>query len=82
MQGFTWNRKNTNTKSTLCSHHFIEIENLIKFLSGILYVENYKADLGVNKDQLINDKSEFNNTYIIKSNILPVSNIPEEERFI
>ena len=63
-------------------HHYIEIEKLIKYLSGILYIENYKADLGVNKDQLINDKSEFNNTHIIKSNIEPVSNIPEEECFI
>ena len=33
-------------------------------------------------DQFINDKSEFNNTHIIKSNIQHVSNIPEEERFI
>ena len=27
-------------------------------------------------------KSDFNNTHIIKSNLQPVSNIPEEERFI
>ena len=33
-------------------------------------------------DQFINYKSDFNNTHIIKSNIQPVSNILEEERFI
>ena len=33
-------------------------------------------------DQFINYKSDFNNTHIIKSNIQPVSNILEKERFI
>ena len=82
MQDFTWKSKNENTKRTLRSHHYIEIEKLRKYLSGILYIENDKADLGKNMDQFINDKSDFNNTHIIKSNIQPVSNIPEEERFI
>ena len=53
-----------------------------KYLSGIPYIENNKADLGKNMDQFINDKSDFNNTHSINSNIQPVSNIPEEERFI
>ena len=53
-----------------------------KYLSDILYIENDKVDLGKSMDQFINDKSNFNNTHIIKSNIKPVSNIPEEERFI
>ena len=65
----TLHKKNADTKRTLRSHHYIEIEKLRKYLSGILYIENIK-------------ESDFNNTHIIKSNILPVSNIPEEEQFI
>ena len=67
---------------TLRSHHYIEIEKLRKYLSGILYIENVQAYIGENMYQFINDKSDFNNTHIIKSNIQPVSNIPEEERLI
>ena len=48
----------------------------------MLYIYNDKADLGGEIDQFINDKSDFNNTYIMKSNIQHISNIPEEERFI
>ena len=48
----------------------------------IIYIENYKADLGKNMDKFINDKSDFNNTHIIKYNIQPISNITEEECFI
>ena len=40
------------------------------------------SDLGCRWLQFINDKSDFNNTHIVKYNIQPVSNIPEEERFI
>ena len=82
MQDFTWERKDSDTKRTLRSHHYIEIEKLRKYLSGILYIENDKAYIGENMDKFINDKSDFNNTHIIKSNIQPVSNIPEEERLI
>ena len=82
MQDFTWKRINTNTKRTLHSHHFIEIEKLRKYLSGILSIENDKADLGKKTNQFINDKSDFNNTHIIKSNIQPISNRTEEEHFI
>ena len=82
MQDFTRKRKNADTKRTLRSHHYIEIEKLRKYLSGILYIYNDKADLGKNMDQFIYDKNYFNNTHIIKSNIQPVSNIPKEERFI
>ena len=69
MQDFTWKTTIADTKRTLRSHHYIGIEKLRKYLSGILYIENIK-------------ESDFNNTHIIKSNILPVSNVPEEERFI
>ena len=82
MQDFTRKKKNDNTKRTLCSHHYIENEKLRKSLSGILYIENDKANLGKKMDQFINDKSDFNNTHIIKSNIQRISNIPEEERCI
>ena len=82
MHDFT--RKNTiaDTKRTLCSHHYIGIEKLRKYLYGISHIENNKSDLEKKVDEFINDKSDFNNTHIIKSNILPVSNIPEEEQFI
>ena len=69
MQDFTQNRKNSGTKRKLRSHRFIRIEKLIKYLSGILYIENDKAELEKNTDQFINDKSDFNNTHIIKSSI-------------
>ena len=82
MQDFTRKRKNSDTKRTLCSHHYIEVENLRKCLSGILYIENDKAYLGGKMDQFINDKSNFTNAHIIKSNIQSVSNILEDERFI
>ena len=82
MQDFTWKRENADTKITLRSHHYIEIEKLVKYISGVLYIESDKADLGKKMDQFINDKSEFDNTHIIKSNIQHVSNIPEEERFV
>ena len=74
--------KNADTKKALRSHHYIEIDKLIKYLSGILYIKNIKADLEKRADEFINDKSDFNNTHIIKSNILPVTNVPEEEQFI
>ena len=68
-----------DTKSTLRSHHYIGIENLRKYLYGIPHIEITKADLEKKVDEFINDKSDFNNTHIIKSNIQPVSNVPEEE---
>ena len=74
--------KKVNTKRTLRSHYYIGIEKLRKYVYGISHIENTKADLEKKVDEFINDKSDFNNTHIIKSNILPVSNIPEEERFI
>ena len=82
MQDFTWWGGGADTKSTLCSRHYVEIEKLRKHLSGILHIENIKADLEKKVGDFINDKSDFNNTHIIKSNIQPVSNILEEEHFI
>ena len=82
MQDFTWKNTIADTKRTLSFHHYIGIENLIKYLYGITHIKNTKADLEKKFDEFINDKSNFNNTHIIKSNILPVSNEPEEERFI
>ena len=79
MQDFTRKTTIADTKRTLRCHHYIEIEKLGKHLSGILHIENTKADLEKKVDKFINDKSDFNNTHIIKSNILPVFNIPEEE---
>ena len=69
-------------KSTLRSHHYIEGEKLGKYLSGILSIENDEADIGKKANQSINDKSDFNIKHIIKCNIQPISNIPEEPRLI
>ena len=69
-------------KRILRSHHYIEIVKLRKYLSGILHIENTKADLEKKVDEFINDKSGFNNTHIIKSNILTIFNIPEDAQFI
>ena len=82
MQDFTQKRKNADTKRTICLHHYIEREKLRKYLSGILSIENDEADLGRKTNQSINDKNDFNNKHIIKCNILHISNIPEEPRFI
>ena len=70
-------KTNSDTKRTLCSHHYIEIEKLRKYLSGILYIENIKSYLEKKMDEFVNDKSNFNNTHVLKSKILPVFNIPE-----
>ena len=40
------------------------------------------ADLGKKIDQFINDISDFNNKNIIQCNNKPMSNIPEEPRYI
>ena len=69
-------KKDYYTKRTLCSNHFIEIEKLGKYLSGILTIENDKADPGKKTNQFINDKNNFNNKHSIKCNIQPISNIP------
>ena len=82
MQYFIWKGKHADTKRTLRSHRFIKIEKLRKYLSGILSIKNDKADIGNKTNQFINDIIDFNNTHIIKSNIQPISNIPEKEHFI
>ena len=82
MEDFIWKMENADTKRTLRSRHFIKFEKQRKYLSGILYIYNDKEHLGKNKDNFINDKRDFNNTPIIKSNIQHVSKIPEEECFI
>ena len=60
-------------------HWNLKIE---KYLYGITLIKNTKADLEKKVDEFINDKIDFNNTHIIKSNIQPVSNVPELARFI
>ena len=79
---FTWKTTISDTKRTLRSHHYIGIEKFGKYLYGISHIEKTKAYLEKKLDELINDKSEFNNTHIIESKIISVSNVPEEERFI
>ena len=75
-------KKNADTKKTICPHHNTEREELIKYLSDILSIENNEADLGKKTNQFINDKIAFNNKHIIKCNIQTISNIPEEPCFI
>ena len=57
-------KKNPNTKRTPRSHHFNEIEKLREYLSGILSIENDKADLGGEMDQFINNKKATLITHI------------------
>ena len=82
MQEFTRKTTIADTKRTLRSHHLIGIEILRKYLYGITFIESTQADLEKKVDEFINDKIDCNNTHIIKSNIQPVSNVPEEARFI
>ena len=82
MQDFT--RKNiiADTKRTLRSHHYIGIEILGKYIYGITLIESTQADQEKKVDEFINDKIDFNTTHIIKSDIEPVTNVPEEAQFI
>ena len=57
MQEITYKRKNADTKSIMHSHHYIEIEKLRKYISGILHIKNIKADLEKKVDEFINDKT-------------------------
>ena len=51
-------------------------------MSGILSIDNDGADLGKKTNQFINDIRDFNNKHIIKCNNKPISNVPEEPRYI
>ena len=72
MQDFTWKTTISDTKRTLRSNHYIGIEKLRKYLYGITLIENTKADLEKMVDEFINNKIDFNNTHIIKSNLYPM----------
>ena len=82
MQDFTRKTKIADTKRTLCSHYYIGIEKLRKYVYGISHIENTKTDLEKKVDEFINDKIDFNTTHIIKSDIQQLTNVPEEARFI
>ena len=47
-----------------------------------MYIKNTKADIEKKVDEFINDKIDFNTTHIIKSDIQPVTNVPEEALLI
>ena len=81
MQEFTWKTTITDTKRTLCSHHYIGIEILRKYLYGITLIESTQADLEKKVDEFINDKIDFNTTHIINYDIQPVTNVPDESQF-
>ena len=61
-------KKNDDTKKTLRLHHFIEREKIIRYLYGILSIDNDEADMVKKTNQFINDISDFNNKYIIQCN--------------
>ena len=82
MQHFTWKTTIANTKRTQSSHNCIGIEIWRKCLNGITLIKSTQADLEKTFDEFINHKIEFNTTHIIKSYIQPVTNVPEEARFI
>ena len=82
MQDFTWKTTINDTKRTLRSHHYISIDLWRKYLNGITLIESTQADLEKKVDEFINHKIDFNTTHIIKSDIQPVTNVPEEAQFI
>ena len=82
LQCFTWKSKNSDTKRTLRSNNYIEREKLRKCLSGILSIDNDEEDIGKKTNQFISYSSDFNNKYIIQYKNKPISNIPEEPRYI
>ena len=78
MQDFTWKTTSANTKRTLRSGHYIGIEIWRKYLNGITLIKSTQADLEKQVDEFINHNIDFNTTHIIKSDIQPVTNVPEE----
>ena len=75
-----WKKIIADTKKTLRSHHFIEIEKFGEYLSGILSINIDEVDLEKKQNQFIIEISNFNNKHIIWCNNKPISNIPEEPR--
>ena len=69
-------------KKILRSYHFIEKDQLRKYLSGILSIDNDEPDWEKKRNQFINDISDFNINHIIQCNNEPISNIPEEPRYV
>ena len=67
----------SDTKKTLRSHHFTEKEKLTKYLYDILSIDIDEADLEKKINQLINDITDFNNKHIIQCYNKTISNIPE-----
>ena len=59
-------KKNANTKKTWRLYHFIEREKFRKYMSGILSIDNYEADIGKKTNQFINEGSDLNNKHIIQ----------------
>ena len=74
--------KKSDTKKTSHSHHITEKEKSRKYLSGILFIDNYEADLEKKTNQFINYIIDFNKKHIIQCNRKPISNIPEEPYYI
>ena len=74
MHYFTRRRKNADTKRTICLHHYIERENLRKYMSGILSIENDEADLGRKTNNFINDKATLTTSISLSatSNLYPI----------
>ena len=78
MQDFTRKTTISDTKMTLRSHHYIVITILRKYIYGITLIESTQADLEKKVDEFINGRIDFNTTHIIKSDIQPVTNVPED----
>ena len=75
-------KKNSDTKKTLRSHNCIEKETCRKYLSGILSIDNDEANIEKKTNHFISCIRVFNNEHIIQYNNKPISNIPEESRYI
>ena len=82
IQDFTRKTTIDDTKTTLRYHHYIGIEIWRKYLNGITHIESTQAYLEKKVDDFINNKIDFYTTHIIKYDIQPVTNVPEEARLI
>ena len=72
----------TDTKKTLHTYHFIERENLRKYLCGLLYIVIDEADLEKRTNQFIDDIHNFHNKHIIQCYSETKPTLPEDPHYI
>ena len=66
LQDYSLEKRISDTKKTLHSHHFILKEKLRKYISGMLSIYIYEEDLEKKTNQFINGIIDFNIKQIIQ----------------